>query len=102
MINVKLGIGTFATLLAGLYCTHSGIDVLAVPTSLYIELVEQLTPYLKVWDYEKISFEDWVKYNLIIAPKEMFEDSELEDCKNNAIYIERKIGNVVLVATADV
>lgn len=102
MINLKLNLNTFSTLIAGLYCTYTSIDPRAVPTSLYIELAEKLEPYMENWDYEKQSFEDWITHNLLIAPMELFSESELNECKNNAIYIERQLGNVVLIATGDI
>ena len=107
MINLKdkypitLEVGTIATLLSGLYCTYCSVDPIAIPTSVYIELAEKLIPYLENWDYGKISFEDWVKYNLLIIPQVMVMD-ELEDLKENEIYFERVNGNVVLVVTAEI
>lgn len=107
MINLKdrysitLEVGTIATLLSGLYCTYCAVDPIAIPTSVYIELAEKLIPYLENWDYDKISFEDWVKYNLLIIPKVMVTE-ELEDLQKNAIYFERVNGNAVLVVTAEV
>lgn len=102
LIDIKVSVNLLSILIAGVYCTHSGVNPIAVPTSLYIELTEQLIPYIKVWDYEKMSFEDWIKNCLIIAPKELFSESELEDAELNTIYLERTLGNAVLIATGDV
>lgn len=99
-VSIDIQVGTLATLLSGLYCVYSSTDPMAVPTSLYIELAEKLIPYLADWDYDKLSFEDWVKYNLLIIPKVMVE-SELDDLKENELYFERVTGNIVLVVTAE-
>lgn len=99
-LNIEIELGTLATLIAGLYCTYSAIDPVAIPTSVYIELAEKLAKYLENWDYSKISFEDWIKYNLMIIPKVMIED-ELEEFRKNELYYERDNGNIVLVITAD-
>ena len=99
-IPIKLEVGTIAVLLSGLYCVYSATDPLAIPSSLYIEIAEKLVPYLENWDFEKLSFESWVKYNLLIIPKVMIED-ELEEYKKNEVYFERENGNVILVVTAN-
>lgn len=101
-ISMEIEVGTLATLIAGLYCLNSVVDPVAIPTSVYIELCEKLVPFLDGWDYEKLSFEDWVKYNLIIAPKMMFSDEDVEAFKKNTIYFERDNGPVLLIATAEV
>ena len=99
-IPMELEVGTLATLISGLYCTYTATDPLAIPTSLYIELAEKLVPYLEKWDYEKLSFEDWIKYNLLIVPKVMIED-DIDEYKKNEMYFERENGRVILVVTAE-
>ena len=101
-VTLKLEVGTLATLIAGLYCTFASVDPLAIPTSVYIELCEKLVPLLNDWDYEKWSFEEWVRNSLLIAPKDFFSESELEQVKDNQIYFERENGRVILVVTAEV
>lgn len=97
---MTLEVGTIATLISGLYCTYCSVDPIAIPTSVYIELAEKLIPYLETWDYDKMGFEDWVKYNLLIIPQVMVMD-ELDELKENDIYFERENGNVILVVTAE-
>ena len=101
-VTLELQMGTLATLIAGLFCTYSVVDPMAVPTSLYIEIAEKIAPFLKDWDYSKVSFEEWVEHFLMIAPREMFSESELEEFKDNEIFFERKCGNAILVVTAKV
>lgn len=99
-IELKIELGTLATLLSGLYSFYSTVNPSAIPTSLYIELAEKLIPYLKNWDYDKLSFEDWVKYNLLIVPMPLIED-EINEYRENELYFERECGNIVLVVTAE-
>ena len=101
LIDIKIEIPTLASLIAGLYCLNTSIDPVAIPVSLYLELAEKLVPFLEKWDYSKISFEDWLKTSLIIAPKVLFSDSELEEYKQHGIYFERVNGNAILVCTAE-
>lgn len=101
-IGIEVEVGTFATLLAGLYCTYAAIDPMVIPTSVYIELSEKLIPFMKDWDYQKQSLEDWVKYNLIIAPRDLFVEDDLKEFKDNDIYFERVEGKVILLVTAQV
>ena len=102
VIAIKLELSTLATLIAGLYCLYAVVDPVAIPQSVYVELCEKLQPYLENWNYSELSFEDWVKYNLIIAPIELFTKEEIEEFKRNEIYFERHNGNIILVATAKV
>ena len=85
-VKVELELSTISTLIAGLYCLYTNTDPVAIPASLYLELAEKIAPYFEKWDYEVISFEDWIKYNLLIIPKVMVED-ELESLKENDLYL---------------
>ena len=98
-ISVELEIGTITILLSGLYVHYSGVDVSAIPPSLFIEVSEKLIPYLREWDYDKISFEEWIKQYLVIAPLELFNSSELEELREAEIYFERRLGNVTLIVS---
>lgn len=101
-VDIKIEVGTLATLIAGMYSTFASIDPLAIPSSVYIELCEKLVPYLENWDYEKWSFEQWIKNSLLIVPKDFFSEEELKQSMNNEIYFERANGRVILVVTAEV
>ena len=100
LIDVKMELSTFAVFIAGLYCHYSMVDPVAIPESLYIEIAEKLLPYLKKWNYDKITLEQWLKYNLLIIPKVLVE-GEIDDFKKNDLYFERDNGNVMLIVTAD-
>lgn len=101
-VSVQMNLGTLATLIAGLYVSYSAISVEAVPSSLYIEIAEKVAEYLPNWQYDVISFEDWIKYELIIMPLEFFSESELKEIRKSKIYIERRLGNVTLVASGNI
>lgn len=103
VVPVKITVGTLSVLLTGLYVSNTGIMIEAIPSSFFIEVGEVVAEFLPTWDYSKLSFEDWIRNFLIIAPKELFSESELEEYQNeNELYIERRLGNVMLVATAKI
>ena len=93
IVTIDISIGSLAILISGLYVSISGVAIEAIPSSLYIEVAENLIKYLPV------NIDEFVK-GLIIAPKELFTEQELINIKDNPIYIERKLGNATLIATA--
>ena len=101
VVSLKISVGTLAILIAGLHSGHNGFDVRAIPSSIYIEVAEKISDELENWDYSKYSFEDWIKYSLLIAPYVMFSDEEIQELQENAQYYERQNGNMVLVVTWD-
>ena len=101
-VTLNINLSTLAVLISGLYLHHTGIAVEAIPASLFIEVAEQLALYLPTWDYNRLSFEDWIANYLIIAPKEMFTEDEIKDMRSEDIYLERILGNVTLIASAKV
>ena len=74
---------------------------MAIPQSLWLEIAEKLEPHLENWDYGKISFEDWIKYNLFIYPTMALDDDTLKDIKETTEYFERVNGNVLLSVSMD-
>lgn len=102
LITIRLESSTIAVLIAGLYSLYSSIDPVAVPQSLYLELAEKLSAdYLKSWDYDKEKFEDWIKYDLMIAPKDLWSESELNARNSNDLYFERDMGHIIYVVWAN-
>ena len=101
-IEIELEVATLSTLIAGLYCTFSSVDPIAIPSSVYIEIAEKIIPYLENWDYEQMTFEKWVETNLLIIPKVMCSEEDIEVFKRNPVYIERENGNAILIATFEV
>lgn len=99
MVRVELEKSTLSVLLAGLYIHYSGIDPIAVPQFLWLEIADKLIPYLEKWDYDKLSLEEWLQYNLLIIPKELVDD--VDELKKNDWYFERENGNIVLIVTAN-
>lgn len=102
LINIKIEVSTLATLIAGLYCTMASVDPMAIPSSIYIELAEKLVPYLTEWDYDKITFEEWIGTHLLIIPKVLCSEEDIEEMKQNTVYLERENGNVILIVTFEV
>ena len=101
-VGLRISVGTLSTLIAGLYVIYSSIDINAVPSSLFIELAEKLVEYLPEWQYDVMSFEDWIKYELLIMPIDFFTEDELKDMENSTIFIKRKLGNVTLVVNGNI
>lgn len=101
MVKIELETSTLAILIAGLYCVTHNVDNLAIPESIYLNVAEKLTEYAPHWDYNKLSFEDWVKHCLLIYPKIMFTDDELKELKESSVYYEIPNGNVLLIISMD-
>ena len=101
-VNLNLELGTLAVLISGLYIHNTGVPAEAIPPSMFIELAEQVSTYLPNWDYSKLTLEKWIEEYLIIAPKELFSESELDEMRSDDIFIERELGNAVLIAGARV
>jgi len=97
-VTVELELGTFATLIAGMYCTYSAVNPMAIPEYLWLEVATKVAPYLK--DIE--SFEEWIKYNLLIIPKDLCSEEDIETYKKNTEYFERENGNAILIVTFEV
>lgn len=101
MVWINLGESSLASLIAGLYTLYAVVDVNAIPPQLFVEIAGEVAKYLDEWDYDALSFEDWIKYNLMIFPKDVFTSDEIEAYKECNLFIERDYGNVTLIACSD-
>ena len=102
-VRIEITVDSLTALIAGLYISTHQTRIEAIPQSLFLEIAEKLYPYLPVWDYNRCTFEDWIRTFLLIAPKIVIDENELSYMKaNNEIYLERHLGNVVLIASAPV
>ena len=101
-VNLRIEETTLAIIIAGLYSAYASVNVYAVPYDVYLVVAKELTPYLENWNYELITFEQWVEHNLLIYPKQAFTENELTSAKDNDIYLEYPAGNVILIITASV
>ena len=101
-VPIQISVATLSTLIAGIYCTVASVDPIAIPTSIYIEVAEKVVPYLEDWDYDKLTFEQWVETSLLIIPKVMCSEEDIESFKQNAVYLERENGNAILIVTFEV
>lgn len=99
---IELEKTTLAVLIAGLYSIYNDVNPIAIPESVWIEIAEKLEHFLPLWDYTKITFEEWIEHGLLIYPKDLFNEEEIMDLQNNTLYWERIVGNAVLLISMDV
>lgn len=98
---VEISVDTLSMLIAGLFFSSKNTRLEAIPESLFLELSEKLYPYLRNWDYTRCGLEEWVEKMLLIAPKALINEDDLNLMqKDNDIYFERWIGNAILIVTA--
>jgi len=97
---VELEKSTFATLIAGIYCTAHQVEPIAIPEELWMSIAEKLDYFLLNWDYNKITFEEWVASKLLVCPKQMLDN--VEELMENTFYWEYVNGNVVLSVSMDI
>jgi len=102
VVEIKINEDTFATLLAGLYVTFHNAEAYAIPSYVWLMLANALEPHLDGWMYEVQSLEDWINNYLLITAKEVCTPEELQEMKNNTIYLEAINGNMTLVITGDI
>lgn len=96
-IRIEISVGSLASLIAGWYFMDTGVDINAIPSDVFIELAKALVPFV-----DKIKIEEWIKDSLIILPMPMFNDEEIKEMKDNAIYFEYLNGRVILIVTGDI
>ena len=102
MVKVDLELTTLSVLVAGVYCTSHGVDSLAIPQSVWVAVAEKLEFFLPSWDYDVISFEDWIDKCLMIYPKPLLSDELIEEMQSSTLYWEYPNGNVVLSISMDI
>lgn len=102
MVVVDISNSTLSVLVAGLYCVSHDVNSIAIPESVYLYVAEQLEYFLPNWDYDRISFEEWVCNYLTIYPKPMLSVEHIKDLQENTLYVEMPNGNVILVVSMDV
>ena len=104
MALVELETNTLAVLIAGLYCTYNEVNAIAIPESVFLSVAEKLEYFISnnLWDYDAISFEDWIKNCLLIYPKELFADEELAQLQKQTLYWEYPNGNAILFVSMDI
>lgn len=102
MAKVELETNTLAVLVAGMYCTDHQVDSMAIPQSLWIQIAEKLEYFLPDWDFDKISFEEWIRTHLLILPKPMLSEDEVEELQKTTLYWEQLNGNIILCVSMDI
>lgn len=101
LIPIKIERTTFSVLISGLYCGLHKIDPMAIPESVWMEIVEKLEAYLDEWDYNICTLEQFLLNNLFIYPQQMLDENTIKDMKENTLYWERVNGNVILSISMD-
>lgn len=104
LVKLELETSTLAILVAGMYCANSGIDSMAVPQSVWMQIAEKLEYFLsnELWDFKKMSFEDWVNTSLFIAPKPMLSDEDIKELQEIPLYFEAVNGNIILCVSMNI
>lgn len=103
-MKLELETSTLAVLIAGLYSIQYNVNAIAIPESIYLQVAEKLEYFMqdKIWDSDKIGFEEWVNTHLLIYPKALLSDEEIIDLQSSTLYWEVPNGNVVLSVSMDI
>ena len=101
-MKIELSTNTTAVLIAGLYCTYNDIDGIAIPESVFLSIAEKLEFFASDWNYDVISFEDWIKNCLLIIPKVLLTEEDIQDMQSSTLYWEYPNGNMILVISMDI
>ena len=101
MVSIDLNTNTLAILVSGLYCANTNTDPMAIPPDVWLQIAQKLEYFLPMWDYTKITFEQWVDTGLFIFPKSMLDEDTLEEMMSEGLYWEYPNGNVVLAINMD-
>ena len=102
MVKIELETSTLAVLIAGMYCAYNEVNSIAIPESIWLGVAEKLEFFVPNWDYEKLSFEDWVKNCLLIYPKVLVDEEDIEYYKENSLYWEVPNGNMILMISMNI
>ena len=102
MATIQLNTTTLAVLISGLYCTDNNVDSRAIPLQVWLDIAEKLEYFLPYWNFNEISFEDWVNKHLSILPKILLTDEDIEDMIQSTMYWEHPNGNMVLSISMDI
>lgn len=102
MVKVELETSTLAVLISGMYCASKGVDAMAIPESVWISIAEKLEYFMDVWDFNKISFEEFVEENIFIYPTQALDVKTLEELQKIPLYWECENGNISLSISLDI
>ena len=104
MVLVELETSTLAVLVAGMYCTENQVDSVAIPQSVWLSIAEKLEYFIGngLWDFNKMSFEEWIRTGLFIFPKPLLEEEVIKEMMDKPLYWEAGNGNVILSISMDV
>ena len=104
MVMVELKTETLAVLISGLYCTSHSVNPMAIPESLWMDIAGKLEYFIsnELWDFSKVSFEDFVTQNIFVYPTEMLDVETMEELTTNSLYWETDNGNVTLSVSLNI
>ena len=102
MVKVDLTTSTLAVLIAGLYCTYNNVESIAIPESVFMSIAEKIEYFLPDWDYDVISFEEWIRTCLLILPKVMLDEEDIKEMQGTTLYWEYPNGNVILAISMNI
>lgn len=102
MVLVDLDVNTLSVLIAGIYCSEHQVESIAIPQSVWLSIAEKLEYFLPDWDYNIISFEEWISTCLMILPKPMLDEEDIEKLQGSTLYWEAPNGNIILVISMDI
>lgn len=102
LIPIKVERTTLSVLISGLYCGFHKVDPMAIPESLWMEIVEKLDYFLDGWEFEKCTLEQFLMDGLTIYPTDMLSDEVIDEMKKTTLYWERLNGNALLSVSMDI
>ena len=103
-MKLELHKTTVAVLISGLYCVSHNVEAIAIPESIWLNIAEKLEYFIEneLWDFNVISFEEWVNTCLLILPKPMVDDDDIKYMKEHTLYWEETLGNMIYVISMDI
>lgn len=104
MVLIELETDTLAVLISGMYCVNHNVDAMAIPQSVWMEIAEKMEYFIgnELWDFKKISFEDYIKTGIFIFPTEALDKETLDEMMDGCLYWERENGNITLSISMDI
>ena len=104
MVKVELETNTLAVLISGIYCVDKGVDAMAIPESVWISIAEKLEYFIEndLWDFSRISFEEFIASKIFIFPTQALDVKTLEELQKIPLYWECENGQISLSVSVDI
>ena len=101
MVVIDIKQDTLAVLVAGIYMDAKNMNPVAIPSEIWLQIAEKIAFFVP-WDYEVISFEDWIRQYVTILPRELISEPDLEYLQSKTLYWEYDNGGVLLSVSLDI